>query len=385
MSEVNKLSQTVSAFKVRGKVTRIDKDNAFKQDVMKEGHRREGENYRALQFGVKTSDDNEVFVSSFDYEPKEVFLWHSEKAKEAKEKKKKFKGIKIPFTQWEEEAKDLRKDGWSVLQSRVGIERDKKGKIISHGLPRYVAQKLIYEGINNGDSVVVEGKIRYSRYTNADDKVIEKTDYAIERLFKLDDIDFGDEKYEEISYFEQEMVFVDVELNKKENRAVVIGRTIDYQGKHIDTEFIIDFNDGDGEGGVDKSMEKLAKVFRSKLKFGDVINVFGEILNKVIIVENEDEDLSEEDEILALMGGRSKPKHAEKWTSKDYITEMRIFGVDSWDKKVYKEEDFEIDELIDNEFGGKQKPKGGNPFKVDEDDTGLADSSSDDDDDDLPF
>lgn len=379
MSE-SKLNQTKNAFKLIGKVTRIDKDGAFKEDTMQSG-KREGETYRALRFGVKTSETNEITVGTFDYEPKEVFLWNSEKKKEDD----KYKGDRIPFGTWEEQQDELREQGYAVLQTRVGLTYDDKGKIQSKGLPSYVASLEIYEALENGDSVVVEGEIRYSRYENRNGEEVEQKNYVIKKLFKIKDVDFFDEKFEEVTYFEQEMVFVDADLDKKENKVYVIGRTIDYLGNFNDTQFIVDFN---GENGKeDKDMKKLANAFVKTFKFGDVINVFGDTYNKVIMDEVEDEEESEEDALLASLGGKSKPKHAQRYVGRTYITEMHIHGVDAWDKAVYTEDDFVVEEddglladdnKLSDELGGKKKKKGSNPFDIDDDEADISD-------DDLPF
>lgn len=375
MANNDKLQQTKSYFKVVGKVTRLDKDGAFREETATKG-KHEGETYRALRFGVKTSHTNEIIVEMFDYEPQEVFLWNSKK----KQEDKNYKGEKIPFAKWEAQQDELREQGYAVLQTRVGFSYDENGKLISRGLPSYVASKYIYENLTNGDSVFVDGEIRYGTYQNREGKEVEKKTYIIKRLYKLkEDVDFDAENFEEVTYFEQEMVFVGADIDKKEKKAYVTGRIIDYQKNFHDTQMVIDFSDG--EDGVDKDMVKLADAFLKKIKFGDVINVHGDTLNRVIVEEVEDGE-NEEDDLLASLGGKRKPKHAQGYTARTYITEMRINGVESWDRGVYTEDDFVKDDLLaDDEddlgLGGKSKPKKKNPFD-------LGDDESDDDDD-LPF
>lgn len=377
-----RLSETKGSFKVRGKVTRIDRDGAYKEEVMnKPNTKNHGKLYRSIRFGVKTSEGNEITVGSFDYEPTEVFMWNSKKREEDED----YKGDRIPFGTWEEQEDDLREQGYAVLQSRIGLDYGEDGKLQTRGLPRFVASKEIYEGLDNGDSVVVEGSIRYSRYKNRAGEEVEQKNYTIEKVFRIKDIDFDAEDFEEVSYFEQQMVFVDADVDKKEGKAYIIGRIIDYQKNFEDTQFIVDFTNG--EGGYDKDMVKLADAFANKMKFGDVINVFGDTINRVVVEEVEDDGGNEEDDLFAQLGGKSKPKHAQSYNARTYITEMRINGVDAWDKGVYTEEDFIKDELIDDnddndmtdELGGKKKPKTDNPFDVGEDDAG--DISEDD----LPF
>src|SRR6185437_6103136 len=198
------------------------------------------------------------------------------------------------------------------------------------------ASQEIFNNINNGDSIVIEGNISYSRYKNRDDKMVEQKNYNIEKVFKIKDVDFESEKFEEVTYFEQEMVFVDAVAEKKEGKVYVTGRHINYNKTFHDTQFVVDYSDG--EGGTDAGMVKLADAFLKKFKFGDLLNVFGDTLNRVIIEEVEEEDTSEEDDLLASLGGKSKPKHAQSYANRTYISELQIHGVDAWDKKVYREE-----------------------------------------------
>lgn len=364
------LMQTKNSFKMIGKVTRIDKDGAYKEETMQKG-KMEGEQYRSLRFGVKTSHTNEMTVSMFDFEPRDVYLWDNENKK----------SVKVPYGQWEVNQETYREQGLAILSTRIGIEKGEDGKLLTKGLPSFVASQEIYENISNGDTVVIEGTIRYSTYKNNQDKEIEQKTYTITKLFKIKDIDFEDDKFEEVTYFEQQMVFVGADIDKKEGKVYVTGRHINYNKTFHDTQMIVNFKNEDGTN--DEGMVKLAEAFVKKFSFGDVINVFGDTVNRVIVTEVESDD-SEEDNLLASLGGKSKPKHAQGFTSKSYVTEMSIQGVDAWDKRVYSEDDFIVDNLIEDkknplfdELGGKSKKS--NPF-----DTG-EEKTIDINDDDLPF
>lgn len=377
----SKLKQTKSSFKFIGKVSRIDKDGAFREETMTKG-KMEGKTYRSLRFGVKTSHTNEMTAQMFSFEPEQVFMWNSDKKKEDKD----YKGDRIPFGTWEEQQDELREQGYAILQSRVGLTYGEDGKLESKGLPSFVASQEIYENINNGDTVVVEGDIRHSTWEK-DGKVTPQTQYNITKVFKIKDVDFDAEDFEEITYFEEEIVFVDVDIDKQEGKAYVTGRTIAYNGDFQDSQFVVNFKNENGEG-FDEGMVKLANAFKKKFKFGDVINIFGDALNRVIVTETEDDEEDDEEDLLKSLGGKSKPKHAQSFTSRTYISEMSIHGVDAWDEGVYTEDDFVKDDLLANdedgkkkdlsdEFGGKKKKASSNPFESDGDDPI--------DEDDLPF
>lgn len=382
------LTQTKSNFKLIGHVSRIDKESAFKEEQSTKEGKHLGETYRTLRFSVKTSDTNEIFVQMFDYEPEQVFLWNSDK----KKKDKSYKGDWVDYQEWEERQDELREEGYAVLQTRVGVEEDENGKIKSHGLPSYVAQEVIYNNLNNGDSVVIEGEIRYSRYTPQNsDKEKEQKSYFIKKIFKLTkDVDFEDEKFEECTYFDQEMVYVDTDIDRKQGKAFVTGRIINYDKTFHDTQMVINFKTGEDEHGkpvYDAGMVKLADAFKKRFKFGDVVKVFGDVLNRVIVEEKED-DGKEQVDLFKEFGGKHKPKSAETFTAKTYIQEHSIYGVENWEKSVYKDEDFvdqglmekDDDDAMQNEFGGKKKKK--NPFEEDPfAESGKIDISEDD----LPF
>ena len=78
--EKKDLVQTKNSFKFIGKVTRIEKDGAFKEETATKG-KNEGKTYRSLRFGVKTSETNDMTVQMYDFEPTEIFLWNSDKKK----------------------------------------------------------------------------------------------------------------------------------------------------------------------------------------------------------------------------------------------------------------------------------------------------------------
>jgi len=92
---MTELRETKGVFKLIGKVTRIDRDGAYREGVLEKG-KNEGKPYRSLRFGVQTSPVNEVIINAFDSRPDEVLLWNSEK----KKKDEKYKGDRVPFVEW---------------------------------------------------------------------------------------------------------------------------------------------------------------------------------------------------------------------------------------------------------------------------------------------
>lgn len=382
MAKAKKLEQTRGEFKIKGLVKGIDRDNAYEEGVRPEG-RHAGRTFRKLNLGIQTSENNQLRLGMFSYEPEEVFLWNNDKRK----KDPSYKGERIPYEEYLQKKEILKANGTAVLQARIGVEYDEDEKLISHGLTTYEASEEIYDNVDNDDSVYVEGQISYSEYKNRQDEMVTGINYNINRLFKSNtDFDLRAEDYEEQDYYEQQFVYVDSMVDKAKKQLIVIGRIIDYRENTVDANFVINY-------GEDKGMKKLAENMKKKFKFGDLVTVFGQLVNRSVEQDVEEE----EDDLLSALGGKAQPSHAKR-ANFTYEREMTIDGVLEWEKGFYSEEDFYANEIIEeeeesdltSELGGKKPKKNDNPFAElgndDEDeeaDPFSDDPFADDDDDDL--
>lgn len=371
--KAKELEQTRGSFKMRGLVKNIDRDNAYEEGIQDKQGKHQGDTYRKLNIGLQTAPDNQVRLGMFSYEPEKVFMWDSG----ARKKNPEYKGERVEWEKYLEQKNNLKASGKAVLQARVGVEYDENDKLISEGMTSYEASELIFENVENEDSVYIEGDVSYSQFKNRNDEWVTGTNYNMNRLhLAKDDFDLDDEKYEVQNYYEQQFVYVTSEVDRDKNKLMVIGRVIDYHKNFVDTTFVVDFSEKAGEDQA--SMKKLAESIKKKFKFGDLVTIFGQILNQTVEVE------VEEDDNLAGLGGKSQPSHAK--TNKTYNREMTIDGILEWNQKYYTEEDFanaglveESKEDMSDEFGGKSKPKHDSVFD-DEDDEDLDDLG-----DDLPF
>lgn len=372
------LEQTRGEFKIKGLVKGIDRDNAYEEGVRPDG-RHAGRTFRKLNLGVQTSEDNQLRLGMFSYEPDEVFLWNNEKRK----KDKNYKGERMPYEEYLQKKDILKANGTAVLQARIGVDTDEDGKLITHGLTSYEASEEIYDNVDNDDSVYVEGQISYSEYKNRQGDMTTAVNYNINRLFKAsNDFDLRAESYEKQDYYEQQFVYVDSMVDKSKKQLIVIGRIIDYRKNTVDTNFVINY-------GEDKSMSKLAENVRKKFKFGDLVTVFGQLVNRTVEQDVEEE----EDDLLSALGGKSQPSHAKR-ANFTYEREMTIDGVLEWERGFYTEDDFYENELIEedddnltSELGGKKPKKNDNPFS-ESDDNDEGDPFADEDpfdSDSLPF
>lgn len=312
------LEQTKSAIKLQGVVSRMDSDHAFK-----EGETGSEKPYKSLRFTVITKDaegeKNEVPVELFGMEQDEVYAYNM----------KKKEGKRFPF-----ESRDNLPDGYHLFGVRVGLQRDEEGKIITENLHPYDAVEEIFNELQDGMHIYLNGEIEISEYEKDGEKKEQKR-FVMKSLGLLKkDIDFEAENFEETAVFEQEMVFVDMEVDRETKKAKVIGRTIGYGGKFANGSFIID--------GNDKDLEGLIKAFK-KLKFGAFMKVYGKVVNRVEFVEAEETDAKPVDKKNPFATvGKEKHKSLEKRTSREYTNELQIEGVEaeSFVTAKYKEEDF---------------------------------------------
>lgn len=376
------LEQTRGSFKLKGLVKGIDRDNAYEEGVRPDG-KYAGTTYRKLNIGLQTDPSNQVRLGLFSYEPEEVFMWNSAK----KQKNKDYKGERIPFDEYLNKKEVLKENGTAVLQSRVGVEYDEKGKLQSEGLTSFEASEMIYDNIDNDDGAFIEGQISYSSFKNQAGDDVTGTNYNIDKFFKAKSpFDLDDEEYDVQNYYEQQFVYIDSMIDKANKKLLVTGRVIDYRKNTIDTTFVVNYGD-------DPDMGKLAKNINKKFKFGDLMTVYGEILNQTVETEVEDE---EDDDVLSSLGGKAKPSYATR-ANVSYNREMTIDGVGQWEKGYYSVEDFEENGLVveekeskkkddlTNELGGKSKKKQEDPFDDFDDEDPFLDSDDDDNDDLMPF
>lgn len=353
------LKQTKGSFRAIGIVNRIANDGAYKEAEFDKG-KNQGKEYRNLRFGVKTSETNELFVELFGME-KDAFALKDttkEEREELKKQKKKVPTMKLSF-----EERDNVPEGWTLLGVKVGDYEDEdsdKKKVKVETYVEFDAVDEIFNTFEDGDSISVSGDLNFREYENQQNEKVKQVQYSIKYASKLaKPVDFEDEKFEEMSSFEQEIIFVGSNYDKKTQKLQVIGRTIDYKGDFFDYPFVIDT--------TNEAVKQVAQAFHKKLKFGDFVKVMGLCINKTETVEKE---VSDTNSSIFGDGGLAPKGQGKPVTQR--VTEMQITAVDlqSFVQKKYKAEDFVVEEELLEEENTEN-----NPFASDEDE----------DDDDVPF
>lgn len=349
-----KLEQTNSKVKLQGVVTRLDTN----EDAYKMGTSKNNNDWRSLRFMVKTkhTDDsvNEIPVELFGIAQDEVYAYN----------KKEKQGKKFKFAQRNSLPAGYHMFGDSV--TRVSLEKDEKGKAVAKNLHNYDAVEEIFNNLSDGVQVYVTAHIEVSSYEAQDGSMKEQKRYHIDSIGLLNKaLDFDAEDFKETAAFEQEMIIVDVEVDKEEKKAMVIGRTISYGDNWEDGTFHINYGT---EEGKDTELENLAKIF-NKLSFGDFVKVYGKVVNRMEMVE---EEIEEEEEIdkdnpFAKFTGKEKDQSLIRKSGKRYINELQIEGVEAeaFIQGKYGEDDFV--KAVEEEVVTTEN----NPFLQDEEDDEL--------------
>lgn len=368
------LAQTKGTFDLVGRVVNIDRENAYQEKTMDKG-KNKGKSYRTLRFGIKTSESNIIQVSMFSFLPDEVYLWDSVNKK----------GGKVPYETWKKNRKGYEKQKKVPLQTRVGLEKGEDGKNITMHLPSFDVMEYIYDNLNNEDSVMAKGSISRNTYESRSGDVQTSVNYNLESLFKLkNEVDFSDEKFEEKSVFTEQFIFESADLDPRTKTTDVYGKVVNYHGKTNDVIYKINFANEEDSG-----LEQMAKIFAKKIDYGSLLEVHGNIVNRAVTEEVDEEP---EDEMLALMAGERNRMN----TTVTYVNYLEIRGTDALERAKYTEEDVATgeDNFVVKEESAKEededlKAMKGQPKKElkleDEDDDFLDFGDSDLSDSDLPF
>lgn len=366
------LAQTKGTFDLVGRVVNIDRENAYQEKTMDKG-KNKGKSYRTLRFGIKTSESNIIQVSMFSFLPDEVYLWDSVNKK----------GGKVPYETWKKNRKGYEKQKKVPLQTRVGLEKGEDGNNITMHLPSFDVMEYIYDNLNNEDSVLAKGSISRNTYESRSGDVQTSVNYNLESLFKLkNEVDFSDEKFEEKSVFTEQFIFESADLDPRTKTTDVYGKVVNYHGKTNDVVYKINFANEEDSG-----LEQMAKIFAKKIDYGSLLEVHGNIVNRAVTEEVDEEP---EDELLALMSGERNRMN----TTVTYVNYLEIRGTDALERAKYTEEDvatgednFVVKEESAKEEDGDLKAMKGQPKKEvkleDEDDDFL--DFGDDNLEDLPF
>lgn len=310
------LPETKGQFKLRGKATGLARENTYSSKETKTGKQR-----RVLSFGVETAPESTVYVTVQGMEQKEVFF---SKRSEVKGEKSEIK--RVPFA----DRKKDQGDGFTLIGTSVGLDKDSEGKNVVTNYHDYDAAKEIYEKLNDDDSVFLQGSVEFSSFKNDSGEIRRNKRFNVGRIYNSKEVDFDDDKFEETNDFKQKIIYMGI--NKAEDKDdphfIIEAKIVTYNSVE-DVEFVTR-NVG------------LANTFRANLKPYNAIDVWGKIFNKV-----------DTDDVPQTSTATWGEEDTFKRVSKSYIQELVITGADpeSIDKETYSEEIIEEALKALNEFG----------------------------------
>ena len=340
MAEVKKgehgLPLTEGQFKVRGLVSGVKKETFFTQKPQKNGFER-----NTVNFGVKTSEDSEIYVQISDPEKEDAFFY-----KKSATKGEKGETRKISWAQ----RKNFKEEGFNPIGVSVGLEKDEKNKNIIKNMFDYDAADYLSKKLEDEMPVMIVGELEFSSFETESGKNRSKK-LKIKKIYNSV-VDFTKEDFKEESFFKQKCLFMEIVQATKDGKAdiedprwIVKAKIVTYKTLE-DIEFVI-------------RNKTLASNFRKHLKPYNRISVHGIINNRRMAQEVE--NTSSDD-----WGGESDPFNTVNNPRK---FEFEITGIDTKDidTKTYSEDIVTKAFKAQDEFGS-DAPWGGNDNNSEEND-----------------
>lgn len=340
------IAQTKGSFQIIGKVTGVERDKYYIDGIVEKGKNKD-KNYRSMNFGVKTSDNQTIYLRMYAVEPE--FVWVIDNNPDNRKKGEKAKVDKVTYEEYTDKREAWQDEARIPLDMAVNLESTDP-KASSEHFVTYDGIDYLYDNLENGMTIYVKGDLKRNSYENRQGEVVDSINYE-PRTIKLSDkvMDESDAKFYEYAKFKEEFILTDTELNKEEQTLLVYGKTADYAENLHDAVFEINYSPeangliedttGMSEDQIKKNKEyvdeqvtmkqRMIKAFK-KLKYGTLLLCEGKIINKVIVTEEEAED---DDDLFADLRGSSNK------VVRDYVTSMRITGTESYTPEKYSEEE----------------------------------------------
>jgi len=335
------LPLTEGQFKARGLVTGTKKgDKFFQQKTQKNGFER-----NTVSFGLKTSEDNEVYVQISDSEKEDAWFYKQSEVKGEPGTSK-----KISWGQ----RKNFKEEGFQPIGVIIGLEKNENNKNINKSIFDYDAAEYLSKKLEDDMPVLVVGKTEFSSMENQNGKNRYKR-LKIKKIYNSI-VDFSQEEFKEESYFKQKCLFMEIAQAQKDNkpdtedpRWIVKTKIVTYKTLE-DVEFII-------------RNKVLASNFRKYLKPYNRISIHGKISNKrmaqEVVVTNDDNWGGESDPFdminnplkfeFEITGIDTKDIDKDTYTEDIVIKAFKAkdeFGSDNWDgndSETNLDEDPEMD------------------------------------------
>lgn len=316
---------TEGQFKLKGLVTALQKNDALKQTTQRNGFER-----NTLKFGIKTSEDSEIYVQIADSEKEDAHFY-----KKATEKGGEGVVKKISWAQ----RNNFKDEGFEPIGVSIGLDKDEKNKNIITNMFDYDAAAYLHKKLKDDMPVLVVGELEISSFQGEDGLIRDKK-LKIKKIYNSL-VDFSKEDFNEENFFKQKCLFMDISQATKNGKPdtedphwIVKAKIVTYKSLE-DIEFVI-------------RNKTLAQNFKKHLKPYNRISIHGKINNKRLaqqVTETSSDD----------WGGESDPFQMVNNPRK---FEFEIKGIETKDidTKTYTEEIVKNAFKAKNEFGGDNAP-----------------------------
>lgn len=263
MAEQIKMSK--GKFKLAGLVNGTGREKFITTKTFDTGTTRQ-----TCNFGVKTSEKNETWVTVEGFDSKKAKFQKYDN----KEKKSYTKEVS-----WDDRF-NFQEDGYRpIFGIAVNFEENNYKTLF----PFDAVDELETE-LTDNMPVYIEGNIDYRSWKNDKGEVRRFTTFKPTKIRKsTKDIDFNSDGFEELNLFEQDIIFIDVNPHPEQSDKFILEANVvtgtKAEPKVEDVEFII-------------SDKKLATTLKKNLKPYNAVTVFGRLVNSV-----QEEDVPKDDDV----------------------------------------------------------------------------------------
>lgn len=263
MAEQIKMSK--GKFKLAGLVNGTGREKFITTKTFDTGTTRQ-----TCNFGVKTSEKNETWVTVEGFDSKKAKFQKYDN----KEKKSYTKEVS-----WDDRF-NFQEDGYRpIFGIAVNFEENNYKTLFS-----FDAVDELETELTDNMPVYIEGNIDYRSWKNDRGEVRRFTTFKPTKIRKsTKDIDFNSDGFEELNLFEQDIIFIDVNPHPEQSDKFILEANVvtgtKAEPKVEDVEFII-------------SDKKLATTLKKNLKPYNAVTVFGRLVNSV-----QEEDVPKDDDV----------------------------------------------------------------------------------------
>ena len=306
---LHNMKETSNSFQLRGIVTGVASQRFYKS-----GTSQNGNDWNAIEFGVKIAEDKTVFCTMRGFPRAEVFYYKSGEngAKGTTQK-----------VAWKDRKKSPGK-GFKLIGVNISTGKDDEGKNVNEIFTEYDAIEWLHENLTDGANVFIKGNLQFSSYTDRNGQACKKIELVPTQIsYTQKPVDFDAENYKEMCEFENTIVFQSIDKEEDEN-----GK---HTGRFILSGYSIGYNSVENVSFILKEdSAKLAGNLKKRMKTGYAIKTFGrvEVVNDISVVDEGDSDWGETSPMQKRVNSR---------TRREYIVYRAEPG--SIDEDSYSEDD----------------------------------------------